>query len=148
VIEKAYIVVVTNEQRPAVARVHVIGSRGDWRLVQSAPYRHEAGGFEFALHSRDVHHSWIAAWRKAKATARRLRKISAGWREQVFLHLYERRMVDRAVRSEDCLLCIKKERISMHSNECTNDATGPKAEGPEVRWQPGKTGDTLTKGAK
>ena len=43
-IEKAYIVVVTEEQRPAVARVHVIGSQGDWRLVQSAPYRREGGG--------------------------------------------------------------------------------------------------------
>ena len=43
-IEKAYIVVVTEEQRPAVARVHVIGSQGDWRLVHSAPYRREGGG--------------------------------------------------------------------------------------------------------
>ena len=59
-IEKAYIVVVTEEQRPAVARVHVIGSQGDWRLVQSAPYRREGGGFEFAIHSRNVHRSWIA----------------------------------------------------------------------------------------
>ena len=42
-IEKAYIVVVTEEQRPAVARVHVIGSQGDWRLVQFAPYRREGG---------------------------------------------------------------------------------------------------------
>ena len=137
-IEKAYIVVVTEEQRPAVARVHVIGSQGDWRLVQSAPYRREGGGgFEFALHSRDVHRSWIAAWRKAKSTARRLRKISAGWREQVFLHLHERRMVDLAVRSEDCLLCVEKERISnalVHEEDATGSARRtPKSAGSRER---------------
>lgn len=136
-IEKAYIVVVTEEQRPAVARVHVIGSQGDWRLVQSAPYRREGGGFEFALHSRDVHRSWIAAWRKAKSTARRLRKISAGWREQVFLHLHERRMGDRAVRSEDCLLCMEKERISnalVHEEDATGSARRtPKSAGSRER---------------
>lgn len=74
---KSWIVAVTSDGHPAVVRVRVIGSQNDWRLVQPYPYRRE-NGFEFGIHRRYVHDSWISAWRAAKASARRVKKRISG----------------------------------------------------------------------
>ena len=71
---KFFITGVTEDGNAFVMRVRIVGESGMWRLVQ--PWRCSAAEdrFEFVIHSRFVYDSWIAAWRRAKASARRVGK--------------------------------------------------------------------------
>lgn len=68
---RSYITVVAEDRRPAVVRVRIVGECGDWRAVQPVHIRRDDCDFEITLHRRYVYGSWMEAWKRAKASARR-----------------------------------------------------------------------------